>query len=103
MSAPSLSLDIALSLLFACTYFPEEAGTIAEYLLFYLEEKESLVNEALYKDLLGKPDVLPLSVFIAETSQQAGLQVDKELTGGIRHYCRKDLHPAYRQARFRQQ
>lgn len=82
------STDIALSLMFAIAYFPGDAPDVLRYLLFYLEQRQDLMQAKLYANRLGKPDLLPLAAFLAG---EAGL--DK--AEAIQPYCSKPVEPAY--------
>ncbi|WP_118975061.1 hypothetical protein [Taibaiella koreensis] len=82
------STDIALSLMLALTYFPGDAPGIMRYLLFYLEKNQELMQAKMYANRLGKTDLLPLALFLAEA---AGL----EDASAIRPYCSDKTDPAY--------
>lgn len=92
------STDIALSLLFTCIYFPEDARLVADYLLLYIQTKESLFHSKTYENLLGKSELLPLAVFVMQSGLPglpAGL---KDQAAQISSYCSPDVAAAYSNA-----
>jgi hypothetical protein len=92
------STDIALSLLFACIYFPEDALLITDYLLHYIQAKESLFHSKTYENLLGKSELFPLAVFVLLSGLPglpAGLKVK---AGQINSSCSPAVAEAYSKA-----
>lgn len=85
------STDIALYIILATIYFPEDVAPLLRYFSFYLKEKEELMNAPVYAGLLGKKDVIPLMVFI---TTEAGIL----LPDPVKQYGHADIAPAYRKA-----
>jgi len=86
------STDIALYIILATIYFPEDVTSLLRYFSFYLEEKKDLMNAPLYAGLLGKKDVIPLMVFV---TAEAGIPLPDN---NIKQYVHTDIAPAYRKA-----
>lgn len=75
--------DIALTLLFTLLYFPEDAAAVNASLLRYLQEKEDLLNGALYNNLLGQSDVIPLAAHLLAAPT------------GLSPYIKEPVQPLY--------
>lgn len=84
--------DIALYIILATIYFPEDVAPLLRYFSFYLEEKKDLMNAPVYAGLLGKRDVIPLMVFV---TAEAGIPLPDD---HIKQYAQADIVPAYRKA-----
>lgn len=90
--APSVfSAEIASLLILAAIYFPEHLALVADYFAFYLKEEEALMNKNVYASLLGKTDLIPLSVFVANESAMYDLPASVKKYGS-------NIQPAYQQA-----
>lgn len=86
------STDIALYTILAAIYFPQDVAGLLSYFSFYVNEKNDLMDQPLYANLLGKKDVIPLMVFVTAMFDTA-LPHDH-----IKQYVHPEIAPAYRKA-----
>lgn len=85
------STDISLYTILAAIYFPQDVAGLLSYFSFYVKEKNDLMDQPLYADLLGKKDVIPLMLFITAT-------LDTALPDDVKQYVHPDITPVYRNA-----